>query len=191
VRLDDTEEGEVDPWAFFSPSFSSSPFTPTRTGSASGIGDTVSKWQYLVQYVASQRAFMTTRGLGVSGIDATCVGVNGAYLSTFMTDNATSAWTTSSQTTSLNGQTYLHTIKSAQGTKRHMEKIWLVHNDPSTNRFIKGTIRWWFISTWAGSGAYSTFGGRSIVQLSAGGTNHFTMPIFAGPWDGFTDPVAT
>jgi len=196
-RMDETEEGEVDPWAFYSMGVGSSGVdsAPTRVGMAAASADSPTRAGQFFNGYDTVRTHTVSRGLGTGeSWESPCVGASGYWLGKPVSgfeSSAVTSGTTMYPFTTWYAMTQNGEQRSSKGTRRIMERIWLGHRS-TTLKYLKGVMRWAFIASWNGATNFSTFGGRQLVMLQgAAGSNQGSLPICVGPWDGVTDPVGT
>mgnify|MGYP001558089778 CR=1 FL=1 len=187
-RVDNQEEGEVDPWAFLSPSGfigNTNMWTPTRTGNGATNAINVYAIESISCTSNNLRCFMSTRARGVGTGEIQGVGLTGC-LHALNASDATGTFIT----------TYLPTsvvdfvASSATSSKRMMEPVMLAYTPSTSQRFRKGTCRWLFAIPQLGSSALDTWGDKSWVVGSDGGGTNATQPFLVGPWDGKSSPIA-
>jgi hypothetical protein len=176
-RLDNNEDGDVDPYVLFIPNGSSAYFV-NRIGSMS---PTSSNDHFSCNNNNSTTFFCGFRRRGFPTNDSfqqfnaaslTPVGTNQTnFIYSFTADNDSLA-------TSL-----------AATPQRIRDPIWVISNQTTLNvanqpfgKMRKGTVRWGFML--AGGNGGDTYDGRKWIQLSSSNGSW----VF-GPWDGVTSPI--
>jgi hypothetical protein len=192
-RIDNQEEGEVDPWVFYTPGFpnvASTLWNPTRTGQgATGTGlHGGSIWNlYGWSPIAdTRRAFVGTKARGTGVSEAQGVGFAGSLVAWYLENSAAQTSPTAITQIGWTHTTIPEKVASAQAANRRMlEPIWLC----KVADFRKGTLRWMFASAAQGTVALDTWGDKSYVVAATGSTNSTGIPSVLGPWDGKTTPT--
>lgn len=190
-RLDDTEEGEVDPWAFGAiTDGGGARETPARVTAHNAIAalNVYHSQQFLGGTTATRTSWRASRGRGTGGGgESPCVGLIGGGLVIYYN----STFSGLSVVGAANTGTFAETIQSAQGTKFLMEKIMLVHSTAATTRFRKGTLRWARLVQSIGKVVFDTLSNKTWMVAATGSTTGDLLPCVLGPWDGLTAPTGT
>jgi hypothetical protein len=182
MRMDDTEDGDVDPF-FFIANLST---TPTRTSATASGNNTT--WNNIAYY------FGTTMNWGHAW-RRRGYSTNDAYSATWSTAAYVSAKLFNGNFTTLDGLTLaansplLFSYTVADRVACHpaslftRDPIWIV-NYTSTTKQRKGTLRWMF---WVPTGSvWDAWDNYKWIQIATSASNQFGMII--GPWDGVSSP---
>jgi hypothetical protein len=186
-RLDDQEDGDVEPYAWALPTSSGSWLNATRTAnsnvnSASGDAFTTNNFA-----ISGETCFTSwrRRGYASGGVmngDSWILAYGAAQGANALLMGVT--------------PTTVDTVACTITSTKVRDPIYVVndHVNPSppvgqqTNfKIRKGCLRWWYISS--GNAGNDTFDTKRWIQLSSGGTLASPFPIVAGPADGTTTPV--
>lgn len=177
-RLDNNEDGDVDPYVLFIPNSSSSYFV-NRTGSMSPSNTD----NFSCNNNSSTTWFCGWRRRGFATNDG-FQQFNAASLSPVGTSQTNFVYNFTSDNDSI--ATSISTTP-----QRVRDPIWVISNQTSQNvanqpfgKMRKGTIRWGFML--AGGNGGDTYDGRRWIQLSSS-NGSWVM----GPWDGVTSPLQT
>jgi uncharacterized protein YqgC (DUF456 family) len=176
-RLDNTEDGDVFPFAFHYPSgiaFSSISYNSTKTSWNTSIDSYTSINSFNSQYAA----FYTFRRRGYSTGDA------GIYLCPAFVYCAANSGDTSPMTLNLGSS---DSIASHPSTIYSREDCWL-HNAQTGTKIRKGTFRW-FALVGSGTG-FNTWDNMKWIQVSPVGSTS-APGIILGPWDQLTTPLSS
>lgn len=189
MRLDDTEDGDVDPYVLFYPTATAAYGRSRTTSSALASGTDFFNTNIVAQGTVTsyfqgwrRRGFATGDAYQEFGGFALNTGASGQ-----------SAIGGGGQTSSFG---YPDAIANTfvSPAPRVREPIWIVSINVSSGQPIttgikmrKGTMRWWYMVC-GGSGT-DTLDSKKWVQGGTGTTSATVSPIVFGPWDGVTVPL--
>lgn len=170
-RLDNSEDGDLDPFAGFK--LSSTGYSNALVRVSSASGSSFSSGAIMTGSAPSNLAWRGWRRRGFSSNDAflplTTAGLNyGSNSALLMTDNNANP----------------ETIAASYVSKRLREPIWIVSAD-NTKKCRKGTVRWLFQVQ--GGTTFDTWDSRQKICIAASGTSQAS--ILAGPYDGVSTPL--
>lgn len=194
-RMDNQEEGDVDPYWFYAHSGGSTSlmmWTPVRSGwngtTAFNVFTTFGPMSNS-NTGSSRGGFMTrSRGVGYKEIQG-CAG-NGAVQMFQVSDGGLTASTGGYPTTWYQASSDPQYVgSSATNDKRILEKITVVALPGTGSKFIKGTCRWLYHATQMGSNVLDTYGDKQWVVGASGALTYFSQPLVFGPWDGKPSPI--
>jgi len=183
MRMDDTEDGDVDPYLFVTNTTSAS---PTRTAMInSGNNATWSNLTYWYSTTMGGWAGWRRRGFSTgdahSNTWATCALIPTRSLGT--TTPPTGAYLSSISTTIGNYST-TDRVACHPATPIPKEPIWVI-NYTATTKQRKGTFRWAY---WVPTGTeYDAWDSFRYIQVM--GATSSQLGLILGPWDGSTTPV--
>lgn len=163
-RLDDTEEGDLDPYISFSPSTAA--FDGVRTNSVAITAPDF--WQQTILAQNSLTYFRGWRRRGFPTADAFQ-----QFAAMYLTNGSNSPGAVT------NG---IWRVQHAFQETFIREPIWIISTQ-ANQRMRKGTLRWVFATE--GGISNMTYQSGKWLQLS-GNTN---VPCIVGPWDGLTIPT--
>jgi len=191
MRLDDTEDGDVDPYVLFFPT-STGPYLRSRTVNTSALASGTTDYFNTNTFVQASGVsyFLGWRRRGFSTGDAFqefsafALNVGGG------SQNAIGG---GGQTNSFAYPDALaHTFASP--APRIREPIWIISVNVSTGqtnttgiKMRKGTMRWWYMVS--GGVGTETMDGKRWVQGGSQTVSASNSPIVFGPWDGVSIPV--
>jgi hypothetical protein len=189
-RMDNQEEGDVDPWWFYAHN-TANMWNTSRTGSAGTTAFNVfTTYGALSQTNTASRGGLMTRARGVGYKELQGAAGNGSVLMFQVTDGGLTASTGGYCATWYQGSSDpQYVASSATNDKRILEKI-TVMGLVASNKFIKGTCRWLYHATQAGSNILDTYGNKQWVVGAPGALTYFSQPLVFGPWDGKSTPTA-
>lgn len=163
-RLDNQEDGDLDPYVTFCPGTQEPLVTNQRTFGALAAGTTDS-WSSSAVLTSSATVtyYKGWRRLGLSGEQSINLSAAVLYWRVVGTAYAATADTTPNK------------VVTISGFKKHKEPIW-IGSHLIAHKILKGTLRWVFV-TQGGNGTdlFSTV----LLQLSGG-----VDPCIVGPWNG-------
>jgi len=165
-RLDDTEDGDVDPYVFCAPALIAA-YTRTRTTNTTNAGGTADGFTMSVTWSELTRSpFMGWRRRGMPSGDA---------FQEFLGAIMGPAVSTATSMLNLNLATPDRVACSFTNIAVR-EPIWVTSTQAGQKQ-RKGTLRWWY-AVQGGNGT-DTYDGRRYVQLSSS----TSVPIIVGPAD--------
>lgn len=173
-RLDDTEDGDLDPYVSFNPAGSVALYTNSRTnaGSQRSAGITES---FTTALLNNQSGFTTYRGWRRRGL-------SGDASTNYQDFEPAILWLVQSNSYAMGTNiSDPEEVATAPTVVRVREPIWILSNQFG-RKMRKGTLRWAYVVQ--GNNGTDTFDNKQWVQFSP--TN---VPIIVGPWDGTTTPV--
>lgn len=196
TRLDDQEEGELDPYIFYTPSNDTlySPARTALTGTYSAAGEGFNANNTGTTSLCNLNTFRGWRGRGCN------VTTNDAFqnyqLGLLTNGNSMYSNSTGSGTAAMLQNTTdaevvaTATVSTTTGTNSAFvgEPIWVVSAQFNFRTF-KGTCRW-LRAVQLGTGTDTLGNGASAgfwLQLNTGSSTQ--IPFVSGPWDGSTTPV--
>lgn len=184
-RVDNNEDGDVDPYVAFSPnSTASSPYLANRNGTQTPpSGANISTDHFSCNNNNGTTFFCGFRRRGFASGDS-FQQFNAASLSPVGTSQTNFVFTFTVDNDSI-------ATSIASVPPRVRDPIWVISNQTTqavTNQLFgkmrKGTIRWGFML--AGGNGGDTYDGRRWIQLSS-----LNGSWVMGPWDGITTPSQT
>ncbi len=170
-RVDDQEDGDVDPYVWFAPSSTGGPaYSGLRTARTSQINaiDEFILFQNLSNGGSSGFAGWRRRGYSTND---SFVEFQGASYCTF---NSQSPLVVNPSTPDRVACSFVNIAVR--------EPIWVVNVNTGGQKIRKGTLRWWF-AVQGGSGT-DTYDGKRWIQLSS----NINGPVVVGPADAVTTP---
>jgi hypothetical protein len=176
MRCDDSEEGDVNPFAWCTLTSSVSIGTRSRTTEVGVIDNDIS-WRMGNLSNGARGAFTGWRKRGLSGdgfvdmLAATLAWGHGSGLASLLNSTPT---------------TDPEKVANAVNTVAVTEPVWVV-TEVANMKIRKGTLRW--CRSLCGSTAFDTYDSKKWVTLDTTGTTLYDQAVCFGPWDQSTAPV--
>lgn len=203
MRLDDQEDGDVDPYVSFNPN-ANTVYSGSRTAVTSVLTSASGSFDVARQFFTANAAVCNTqasksgfgqqniacwRGFRRRGLSSeTFQEFVGHFLSSFNGTDIVAPGTYNDAPLFANVSSN-DAVATAPVVSRVREPIWIISTQ-TNQKMRKGTVRWWYIVQ--GGAGCDTFDNKKWVQLGSSrnlaGT-FFRGPIAAGPWDGTTTPT--
>lgn len=202
MRLDDQEDGDVDPYVAFVPN-GNTIYAGSRTAATSPLA-TASAFDVARQFFAANACIANTQATrsGSGGQNISCWrgfrrrGLSSETFQEFVGQFLTSFSSTDvASPASYNDALIFATVASndsvatAPVVSRVREPIWVCSTQVN-QKMRKGTCRWWYMVQ--GGAGCDTFDSKKWIQIASSRnvvTTFFRGPVVAGPWDGTTTPT--
>lgn len=183
-RLDDSEEGDVDPFMWTIPSVTTSAFgTVASRTVCTDSGDTADHFRSFALVRRTRWSHRGTRRRGLSSESFS--NFAGAVLATGSANNEYVQVASAAASSAASYAYDPEKVAAAQVQGLVRDPIYFV-NDRVGSKCRKGSARWLYL--FSGTVSLATWDNKKWVQLSTGSPSADSVPLLLGPWDQATTP---